>query len=154
MGIMKLISHRGNINGPNPKRENTLPYIMEALHSGYGVEIDVWLVGDDIILGHDAPHELVDDKFLRTEGLLCHAKNKEAFAYMLGIEQIHCFWHQEDTYTLTSKGIPVVYPNCPPLPNSIVMDRVKGINEELLNLKYNISVCSDYIETYRTASWL
>ena len=32
---MILIAHRGNINGPNPERENTVSYIQEALDKGY-----------------------------------------------------------------------------------------------------------------------
>ena len=36
---MKLISHRGNINGRNPERENSLDYVLEALEN-YEVEIE------------------------------------------------------------------------------------------------------------------
>ena len=39
---MKLIAHRGNIDGPNPERENSPEYIEEALKAGYDVEVDVW----------------------------------------------------------------------------------------------------------------
>ena len=41
---MKLISHRGNLEGPNPERENHPDYIYGALQAGYDVEIDVWWV--------------------------------------------------------------------------------------------------------------
>ena len=37
---MRLIAHRGNINGRNKKRENEIEYILEALNLGYDVEID------------------------------------------------------------------------------------------------------------------
>ena len=36
---MKLISHRGNIRGPVPGRENAPSYIDCALGNGYDVEI-------------------------------------------------------------------------------------------------------------------
>ena len=36
---MILISHRGNISGPNPERENHPEYIFEALQAGYDVDI-------------------------------------------------------------------------------------------------------------------
>ena len=39
---MRLISHRGNINGVNPKLENTKEYVDLAIDKGYSVEIDVW----------------------------------------------------------------------------------------------------------------
>ncbi len=41
---MFLISHRGNISGKLPERENTVDYIQEALGLGYDVEVDVWMV--------------------------------------------------------------------------------------------------------------
>jgi glycerophosphoryl diester phosphodiesterase len=39
---MLLISHRGNISGPQPKLENTVAYIEQAINQGFDVEIDVW----------------------------------------------------------------------------------------------------------------
>ena len=39
---MILISHRGNLKGINPQRENEPLYIVEALEKGFDVEIDVW----------------------------------------------------------------------------------------------------------------
>ena len=38
---MKIISHRGNIRGPNPEKENRPSYIDCALGNGYDVEIDI-----------------------------------------------------------------------------------------------------------------
>ena len=52
---MKLISHRGNINGPNKEQENHPDYITSALKQGYDVEVDVWLIDGNIVLGHDEP---------------------------------------------------------------------------------------------------
>jgi hypothetical protein len=51
----KIISHRGNIDGPNPCRENHPDYIKAALNKGYGVEIDAWFVDGQWGLGHDEP---------------------------------------------------------------------------------------------------
>jgi len=50
---MRLISHRGNINGKNLERENSFPYIQEALQLGYEVEIDIWVINNEVYLGHD-----------------------------------------------------------------------------------------------------
>ena len=52
---MVLISHRGNLYGPNPERENEPKYIHEAITKGYDVEIDVWVVEGVLFLGHDKP---------------------------------------------------------------------------------------------------
>ena len=43
---MKLISHRGNINGPNKTEENSPEHILNAINNGYDVEIDVWFIDD------------------------------------------------------------------------------------------------------------
>ena len=56
---MILISHRGNLSGPNPLRENTANYIDEAIKKGFDVEIDIWENEGDFFLGHDEPqHKL------------------------------------------------------------------------------------------------
>lgn len=44
---MILISHRGNIDGPNVKMENDPRYIENTLGKGYNVEVDVWSKGSD-----------------------------------------------------------------------------------------------------------
>ena len=57
---MILIAHRGNINGKQPKNENTIEYIMTALRKGYDVEIDIckwdgrhwWLVKKRFFLNY------------------------------------------------------------------------------------------------------
>ena len=38
---MILISHRGNINKIDRKKENSQSYIQEAINLGYEVEIDI-----------------------------------------------------------------------------------------------------------------
>lgn len=43
---MKIISHRGNLNGPSPKTENTPEQIDFALKKGFDVEIDLWKIND------------------------------------------------------------------------------------------------------------
>ena len=53
---MKLISYRGNINGPNPELENAAPYINDAISEGYVVAVDVWLVDDKLYLCNARPH--------------------------------------------------------------------------------------------------
>jgi len=50
---MILISHRGNVSGPNPKMENSPLFIQSALEQGFNVEIDVWYKDKKFYLGHD-----------------------------------------------------------------------------------------------------
>lgn len=142
---MKMISHRGNVTSKAVDMENTIPYINYALKMGYDVEIDVWLVGNKLFLGHDNPQHEIDTSYLINDRLLCHAKNKEAFSYMLDDKRIHCFWHDKDDYTLSSKSIPIVYPNKPPIKNSIVMVTDHSVFESLKNSTEIYGICYDYI---------
>ena len=142
---MVLISHRGNIDGKNGDRENHPEYIQEALDKGYDVEIDVWLTSyNQFYLGHDKTQYFVKLDFLKKDGLWCHAKNIEALNEMLK-EDIHCFWHQEDDVTLTSKGYMWTYPEKKLTSNSISV--LPELNDE--NPKKCFGICSDYVVNYK-----
>ena len=52
---MKLISHRGNVDGKYPQYENLPEYVDKALDLGYDVEVDLWIDNDGYYLGHDEP---------------------------------------------------------------------------------------------------
>lgn len=106
--MLKIISHRGNIDGKTEK-ENKPSYIENAISLNYDVEIDVWLFDNRFYLGHDEPQYLVDEKFLHNPRLWCHAKNIEALEIMHK-NNIHCFWHDIDKLTFTSKSVPWCYP--------------------------------------------
>lgn len=106
---MKLLSHRGNLLGPVPQLENSPDYILSAVRAGYDVEIDVWCVDGKLKLGHDFPQYDTSISWLKPLPLWCHAKNADALEYLLS-EGIHCFWHEQDFCTLTSRGIPWCYP--------------------------------------------
>lgn len=140
-----MISHRGNISGPNPEKENSPCYILDALKK-YEVEIDVWFINSVFYLGHNAPVYPISSSFLRHPKLWCHAKNIEALVEMLKDEAIHCFWHQTDDVVLTSRKYIWAYPGkrmskergiavCP--------ERVEG-----WDIDKAVGVCSDYIFKY------
>lgn len=105
---MKIISHRGNLYGPS-NEENSPDQIYKALLNGFDCEIDVWLVDNKIVLGHDKPEYEVDHNFLNQQGLWLHAKNIEALDY-LSNTQFNYFWHQGDKATMTSKGVIWCFP--------------------------------------------
>ena len=50
---MKIISHRGNLNGPESETENSPQKIEQALKLGYECEIDVWYESGNFTLCHD-----------------------------------------------------------------------------------------------------
>ena len=147
---MILISHRGNINGRNESRENSIEYIYEALNLGFDVEIDVWYKDGEWFLGHDGPENYVVLDFLKNDKLWCHAKNIDALNKMLK-ESIHCFWHQEDNVALTSKGYMWTYPGKQLTENSIaVLPELNNDNSLTMLPKKLLGICSDYVVNYRT----
>lgn len=139
---MIFISHRGNINGINKKFENNPKYIQSAINKGFNVEIDVWYK-DAFYLGHDRPQFKVTKRFLENKKLWCHAKNLEALEKLQKINTKH-FWHQEDDYTLTSRGFVWVYPGKPLIKNSIAVLPEKFKQD--LSICYGI--CTDNIKKY------
>ena len=136
---MLLISHRGNLFGKKPELENSPNYIRNALNTGFDVEIDIWFKNGDLFLGHDEPQYQTDLSFLRDNRLWCHAKNIEALHLMVE-NRIHCFWHQEDDVTLTSKGFLWTYPGKPLTDKSICVSLGK-IDKTMKCY----GICSDYI---------
>jgi len=107
---MKIISHRGNLDGRKPDCENNPIYIQQALDLGFDVEVDVWYVDGEFFLGHDAPTYRVDPRWFSGKALWCHAKNQKALEEMIVSEDITCFWHESDKMTVTSNGLMWMYP--------------------------------------------
>ena len=116
---MKIIAHRGNIDGPNPLEENKPEHIEEAISKGFDVEIDVRydMLRNNIYLGHDESQYLIDWYWLGKykDNLWIHCKNIEAVIYFkeCGYD-INYFWHETDAVTLTSKKYIWAYPGKQP----------------------------------------
>tara|TARA_B100000609_G_scaffold170040_1_gene144356 strand:+ start:515 stop:940 length:426 start_codon:yes stop_codon:yes gene_type:complete len=100
---MKIISHRGNIRGAIPEKENRPSYIDCALGNGYDVEIDVSTVDGELWLGHDEPQYKVTHKWLkcRKDNLWIHCKDLETAKQCW---EYQSFCHTSDPYTYTSTG--------------------------------------------------
>lgn len=148
----KIIAHRGNLNGPNEAEENKQDYILKAIAEGFDVEIDVWVKiinnKKEIYLGHDSPQYALENnlKFLfeNKDKLWCHAKNIQALEW-LKANNFNTFWHQEDNYTLTSKGFIWAYPNMPTQNGIYVLpERHNTVID-----KNAIGVCTDYCYKYK-----
>ena len=77
---MKAISHRGNIKGAVPDKENRPSYIDCAIGNGYDVEIDIRSIDGELWLGHDQAQYKIEHKWLeeRKKYLWIHCKNLEA----------------------------------------------------------------------------
>jgi len=141
---MKLIAHRGNLYGPNPKRENTIDYVEEAIQEGYDVEIDLRLHKGGLYLGHDKPEqEAPFDWLLRFRDFLwCHAKDIPALRMLMDL-QMNAFMHDSDDATITSEGYIWTYPGKKVVPGAI------AVLHPLPIPKWAAGVCSDDIGDYR-----
>lgn len=82
---MKIISHRGNLNGASCIEENTKKYIDIAIENSFDVEIDLWKLNNEYFLGHDSPDHNVTLEWLskRRNKLWIHTKNFNAFEALL-----------------------------------------------------------------------
>jgi len=154
---MKLIAHRGNIDGPNPSEENNPEYIEDAIENGFDVEVDIWFSSQTkkFFLGHDRPEYQIDVFWLakNINKLWIHCKNIEAlYEFSANMSGYNYFWHDTDKYTLTSKKYIWTYPGQPYTPKSIMvmpesMKVFPTFETELEDMKaYNCyGICSDYV---------
>jgi len=138
---MIVISHRANLEGPSSK-ENSIENIYTCLARGIDVEIDVWWKDGNFFLGHDQPETLLlSQKLLLEQGVWCHAKNLEAAEKLRDINA-HYFWHQEDDFTITSRGFFWTYPGRKLGSNSIAVLPELDLDNE--NFHLALGVCTDY----------
>jgi len=140
---MKIISHRGFINGTDKNLENNPEQILNLVNKGIDVEIDIRIHNNKFYLGHDEPMYEVTRDFIENEKLWCHAKTFSALQFLSKIN-CHYFWHQNDDYTLTSRGFIWVYPGKPILENSIC------VTPENFDLDYSkcFGICTDHVKKY------
>ena len=137
---MILISHRGNLDGPNPEKENHPEYVLEALKTVSSVEVDVWHTDDKWFLGHDEPQYEVQRDFFYNTSLWCHAKNVEALK-QLSMLGVHYFWHEQDTVSVTSRGYFWTFPGKELTTKSIAVMPEISVSD---NIQFCAGICSDY----------
>lgn len=155
---MKIIAHRGNTIGPSDL-ENTNKHIQSALHKGYHVEADVRYVDGNLLLGHDAPKEMLNLDLLFDERMYFHCKDVKSYMFfetkLFGVSNY--FMHDVDPLAITSTGELWVHPNYisdfrktsieKVLAIAVVPETLYG-NKEAFNDWYG--VCTDYCEAYRS----
>lgn len=139
---MIVIAHRGNLNGPNPLSENSPESIQDCLAFGFHVEIDIWMHEKSLWLGHDEPvYKISDTSKLQFDRLWCHAKNLEA-AQALRDLGAHYFWHENDSFALTSRGYFWTYPGKILCENSIAVMPELDFHKETFPIA--AGVCTDW----------
>lgn len=143
---MKLIAHRGLINGPEKNLENNPVHVQQVCNMGYDCEVDLRVINGEFFLGHDYAQYKIDKKFLFINPLWIHAKNSEALFWLSSDgAQLNYFWHNTDDYTLTSRGYIWAYPGKLLSKNSVMV--MPEWNYDICdNIVFDChGVCSDYI---------
>jgi hypothetical protein len=144
---MKIIAHRGLTNGPNKHLENRPQGIQSCLTKGFDCEIDLWVFEDRLYLGHDGPQYNITEQFLKQQGLWIHCKNLSALEYCQQDTELNYFWHDTDTYTLTSKGYIWTYPD-KEVSKLGIMVLPEWSDPTLTNVLSSIcyGVCTDFVD--------
>lgn len=133
--------------GPDATRENSPQYIDDALSKGFDCEIDLWVLDGETKLGHDYGHYSIELSWLRDrrEKLWIHCKNREAVA-RVAVDNFNWFFHDSDSYTLTSTGYIWCYPGEPAVgPRSIILDFGRADPTGKLEISDAYGVCGDFI---------
>jgi hypothetical protein len=144
---MKIISHRGNIRGPQPDRENKPSYIDAAIGCNFDVEIDLRFDGTKLWLGHDKKEVEVNEKWLlsRKNYLWIHCKDMESVTILKKIDKnFTYFCHHSDPYTLISNGKIWVHKISKNLTDDMVIPLMSQQDLEQ-NFNQNVfAVCTDF----------
>jgi len=146
---MKIISHRGNLEGPDLLKENHPDQIKKVLDLGFDVEIDVWEKEHKFLLGHDSPvYEVLIWESLFEKRIWVHCKNLKILDFLIRYNYYsdgNFFWHQEDDFTLTNKNYIWTYPGKELTHNSIlVLPEQVNIEPKDMKDKNIYGVCTDY----------
>jgi len=150
-----LIAHRGLLNGPDSSIENTIDSLEFARSQGYDIEVDLWFMDGQWMLGHDGPmHEINEDQ-MRTlnrrdiydsHHMWIHAKNINALYQLRKIRWPgHFFYHQQDDAVLTSTGYLWTNPGEQLTPMSVCV--MPEWNDSMLRCKYLDvhAFCTDHV---------
>ena len=146
---MKIISHRGNLDGPS-SCENSPNLIQQALDLGYDVEVDVSLYKGELWLVNDKPQYKINLDYLLNDNIWCHAKDVKCIQ-ALHDTNINYFYHSTDDVTITSKGLLWHHPNSDwkyLTPSSVAVCPEENIYDISKVKLYGI--CTDYVLDYKT----
>lgn len=152
-----LISHRGNLNGPELSLENHPNQIDLVIKAGFDCEIDLRIKNDDFFLGHDEPIYKISMDWLveRNQSLWVHCKDFRSLEKLQeSNNSINYFWHQTDDFTITSKGQIWTFPGKSLGRSSIAVlpESIKGSNLwSESNLRACFGLCTDFPEKYKTS---
>jgi len=145
---MKIISHRGNIKGRVPDKENRPSYIDCAIMTGLEVEVDVRFISGSFYLGHDTPDYIITPEWInhRIDNIWFHCKNIEAAYEFKKIDGVKYFCHTQDSYILTSTCHLWVHDLTLPLTENCIIPLLTQHEVEEYRGGIVYGVCTDYVD--------
>lgn len=150
---MRIISHRGNLNGPDSEIENLPEQIDKCIALGLECEIDLRYDKSQLYLGHDIGQYQIDLDWLidRSSHIWIHCKDAYSLFYLTksGVN-LNYFWHDKDEHTLTSKGYIWSFPGAPVSAYSIAVlpERWRYPSFES-KLNSALGICTDFPLKFR-----
>lgn len=141
---MIIISNKGNIEGDlTPDTENS-PEAIERAITKYGldVKIDIWVDENlNVFLGEIYGIYPISVEFIinRHYNLWIQCRNLNALSLMSSLKYVNFFWHEEDTYAVTSKGHIWSYPGVESNSRTILVD-----NEGNLPEHFPCGICTNF----------
>jgi hypothetical protein len=164
---VRIISHRGNLTGPDSDKENTESYLIEALNMGFDIEFDIWYISK-FWLGHDSPlKSFSTDTLLHwstmymNQNFYVHCKNMWALEEMIKISKrnIIPFFHDVDQCILLKDNTIWVHPSA--VHSSLTRENCIAVYSTCKTVKYDINydidferfhgICTDYPLTLRNS---
>lgn len=145
---MKIISHRGNINGKVLEKENKPSYLDCAIFSKIEVETDIRWIDNKFYLGHDNPDYIINEEWIlkRKEYIWFHCKNLEAAQKLETLSKdIKYFCHTNDPFISTSTNHFWVHDFTSNLNNQCIIPLLDEIDIKNFNNKIVYAVCTDYV---------
>jgi len=156
---MKIISHRGYLNGKDDYLENNPKEIIRILeNTDFDIEVDLWTKDLKWYFGHDYPkYELSSEEIILLfeyyfDRVWIHCKNFDALDNLSSskhylFKNLNYFWHQEDDFTLTSKQYIWCYPGKFEedfFGNMVCLDFDLKESEEYYKNLSVCAICTDY----------
>ena len=147
---MKIISHRGNLHGPDKVNENTISAIENCLSLGFDVEVDIWYEDKKFYLGHDQPQYELNLSLFQNDKIWFHLKNLDTIERINDYSPKNFFWHEEDQCTITSSGFFWLYPTNYIENNRAIFVLPEIDKDELKYSKYLCyGICTDFAISYK-----
>ena len=155
---LKLIAHRGLLDGPCLEKENNIKIILSNIKEYPNIinELDIWIDSEEIYIGHDYQKNKIKPKILfeHSKNLILHIKGikltseKSLNIFNNVLSNCHFFTHQEDDFVITNKGWIWSHPRNGFVKNTICVlpEKIESIDSAIKKNKFKSlqGICTDY----------